>query len=293
MAQTINWYGPFNTTERLKRTFSLLNLVFLTAVAVLLFSELRFNWCEQITGAYLASCNENRPETGTAWQAGKSNSRARTHLKSIVNDRQTAARNASEASTFAELSSGILPGQWANLDKDHFKQLYLDLPDAYARELIHPTDLVWLFGTEDVNRIFCKSRSNGLAIFFLDSRNRVIRKVLVDNDRLAFFEKQERPLDQRLDTLPQFTSRIFPARRFFKVLQELPGDINEDLIVDPSKLIRQEGTIVRAGISGEAESGYIRMGFEFLHNGETTTVLVKGREWAVWRLTMSLTGEKP
>lgn len=288
----IKWHEPFKISEWLKRTFSFLNMAMFIIVAALLFSELRFDWCEQLTGSYLASGNKERPEIGTVWKAGQSSSRAHTHLKNIISDRQNTARYASEASSFAELASGILPGQWTNLDKEHFKKLYLDLPNSYARELIQPTELIWLFGTSDLNRIFCKSTSKGIIVYFLDAKNRVIKKISLNNNRLAFLEKQELPFKGNLEEIPGFKNRIFPAKLFFKVLLELPEDIGEELIINPAKLIKQKGKIVRAGIWDEAESGYIKMGFEFNNNGEKTIVFVKGREWAVWRLSLGLTGVK-
>ncbi|MEA2059488.1 MAG: hypothetical protein U9P10_02980 [Thermodesulfobacteriota bacterium] len=291
MTQNKKWHEPFEPSEWLKRIFSCLNTVIFIGAALFIFSELRFDWCEKLTGSYLAMSNANRPETGTVWKAGKSSYRAKAHLKNIIDDRHTSARNAGEAGSFLELSSKILPGQWTHLESPHFKQLYLDLPDSYAREIIDPAELIWLFGTTDLNRILCKSKPGGIVIYFLDTGNRVIRDIELDADRLAFIEEKERPFKANLDAIPEFKNRIFPAEKFFSVLLDLPGDINHDLMINPGKLLRQPGKILRAGISEEADSGYIKMGFEFYHKGETTIVTVKGREWAVWRLSLSLTGE--
>ncbi|MBU2454693.1 MAG: hypothetical protein KJ668_15405, partial [Proteobacteria bacterium] len=65
-----------------------------------------------------------------------------------------------------------------------------------------------------------------------------------------------------------------------------------DLIVNPEALLAQEGKITRVGIWNEAENGYIKLGFEFQEKNSTQVVFVKGREWAVWQVSLNLKGEE-
>ena len=45
------------------------------------------------------------------------------------------------------------------------------------------------------------------------------------------------------------------------------------------------------GVGNSAQDGFISLGFEFRHMGESRVVAVKAREWAVWQLTLVLKGE--
>lgn len=284
------WYEPTKTGEWLRRILSFTNLLILCVTTILIISELRFDWCELMIGRYLASLNSSRPETGAVWKAGEQSSRAHTFLKNIIEERQNAARYAQEATSFAELASGILPGQWANIDKEHFKRLYLAIPATSASELITPEELIWLFGGGTLTRIFCEGKPYGLEIFFLNSENRVLRQITLNKAKMEKIEKNEAIFKGALEQIPEFQGRIYPAELFFKVLLALPQDIMPDLITTPQKLLNQHGTIIKAGIWNEASSGYIKLGFEFKDNGKSVVLFVKAREWAVWRLSSNLTG---
>ncbi len=289
---TGNWYEPTTISEWLKRIHSFANLLILSSVAILIISELRFDWCEIMIGRYLASLNSSRPEIGAVWKAGEQSSRAHTFLKNIIEERQNAARYAQESTSFAELASGILPGQWANIDKEHFKRLYLSIPSSAASELIPPAELLWLFGSGNVTRIFCEGKPYGLEIFFLNSANRSLRQLTLNRSKMEKIERNESPFRGTLEQIPEFQGRIYSSERFFKALLELPQDIIPDLITTPQKLISQQGVITRAGIWNEAVSGYIKLGFEFKDNGKNVVLFIKAREWAVWRLSSNLTGLK-
>ncbi|MBF0302232.1 MAG: hypothetical protein HQK73_04265 [Desulfamplus sp.] len=288
---TGNWYEPTKTSEFLRRILSFSNLLILCTAAAFIISELRFDWCELMIGRYLASLNSSRPETGAVWKAGEQSSRAHTFLKNIIEERQNAARYAQEATSFAELASGILPGQWANIDKEHFKRLYLSIPLPAASELITPSELIWLFNGGVVTRIFCEGKPYGLEIFFLNSANRALRQITLNSSKMEKIEKNESVFKGTLDQIPEFKGRIYHAERFFKVLLELSQDIVPDLITTPQKLINQQGTLTRAGIWNEAASGYIKLGFEFKdNNGKSVVLFIRAREWAVWHLSSNLTG---
>lgn len=286
----IRWYEPIDPADWIKRSVSLPNLIVLFLSALILFSELRFDWCEQMIGRYLASLNYRRPEIGTVWKRGERASRAHAYLDARAEDLQNAARHAREVSSFAQLAETIPAGQWTLLDKDLFRNLYFSLPDTAASELIPAVELLWLYKEGRLERIFCSRSDTGLDIFFLDSGNQVIRSIGMDRAHLQTSEAKPGMAPGTLDEMPEFAGRIYPAQRFFSALVQLPDEIIPDLIPFPERLLREQGTIVRAGIGNEATGGYIRLGFEFQRSGDSSVVFVKAREWAVWRLGMMLTG---
>ncbi len=288
----IDWYEPIGISAWIRRTLSMFHLLLFSVLAVLVVSEFRFDWGEQLLGRYLASTNDLRPETGIIWKTGNQAQRAHTYLDTIVTERQNQARTAQEATSFSELARVVLPGQWTGLDRERFKSLYLDLPDDMATKLIPPAELVWLFGSPGLNRIFCQGKPQGLEIYFLGSDNRVIRQLDLDHQFLSDLENQETSFTGTLESMPGFAGRIYPADLFFKALLSLPMEVLPDLITTPEPLLREQGNIVRAGIWNEANSGYIRLGFEFHANSGTKVVLVRAREWAVWRLSMALAREE-
>lgn len=290
------WYEPVTFGEWIKRGFSLLNLLILSTATLLVISELRFDWCETMIGRYLAAINEIRPETGAIWEAGEQSSKAHTYLATIIEERQNAARYAQEATSLSELASGILPGQWANVDKEHFKRLYLSLPQETASDLISPTRLIWLYGGprlhdgKGLHRIFCEGKAKGLEIFFLDDQNRVLHHIDLTQKRLHALERGNEPITGVLEDYPEFQGRIYPADLFFDAVFKLPDEMLPDLIHTPQTLLESRGEIVRIGIWNEVESGYIRLGFELEIDDVRKVKLIRAREWVIWRLSSLLTG---
>ena len=291
------WYEPVTFGEWIKRSFSLLNLLILSTAALLVISELRFDWCELMIGRYLAAINETRPETGAIWKAGEQSSKAHTYLKTIIEERQNAARYAQEATSLSELASGILPGQWANVDRDHFKRLYLALPSETASELISPTRLIWLYGGpqlhegKGLHRIFCEGKAKGLEIFFLNDQNRVLHHINLTQSKLNALEKGDEPVRGVLEDFPEFQGHIYPADLFFDAVFKLPNEMLSDLITTPQMLLESRGDIIRVGIWNEVESGYIRLGFELETEKQRMVKFVRAREWVIWRLSTLLTGK--
>jgi len=301
------WHEPFKISEWVKRSFSILNMTCLLIAAVFLLSEFRLDWCERITGNYIATSNSTRPETGIIWKTGKQASNAHLHLNDIIQNRQNTERKAKQASSFSDLAQKLLPGQWANLDETRFKQFYLAMPDSVAKKIIRPVELVWVLSSKNIKRIFCEGKSNGMEIYFLDQNNRVIHQINFNKPMIDQAEKEEAPFKGRLNDIKEFEGHIYPADIFFKAVLSLPREMISSLIINPRKLLMEKGKIIKAGISNEAQSGYIKMGFEFNTGNSTVNstvdsavnnengsevVFIKGREWAVWRLNMLLAGEK-
>lgn len=285
---TRQWYEPLNFSEWLKRTFSILNIVVFILTSTFIFSEFRFDWFENLVGSYLTSTNELRPETGAIWETGKQASNAHEYLNKIISKKEDVRQSVHKASTFLELVSEILPGEWVTLEKKRFKTLYLALKKSTALKIIKPAQLLWLLKGSAIDRIFCEGIPQGIKIYFIDSENRVIKQIDLKKKELIAIENAGRPVAGELYDMEGFLGRIYPAAQFFEVLFALPAEILPDLIVNPEILLSQDGKIVNIGIWNEAENGYIKLGFEFEEKGGKKVVFIKGREWAVWQLSLNL-----
>jgi hypothetical protein len=288
----IQWYEPSTLTEWFKRAFSVLNLTVILITFVFVFSEFRYNWCEHLIGTYLSSMNHSRPEKGTIWETGDKTSKANTHLKKIIDKQQSTTQQALKSSSFLELASGVTPGEWVNLDKEHFKKLYIQLPDFTADKLIPSAKLLFLLNNPELDRIFIEGHEDKtLKIFFLNSDNLVLESIALNKQ---MFETPETGIQfinkASLDDFEEFKNRIYPADQFFRAMDDLSFDKINDLIEDPDILLEKKGRIIRAGIWNETEAGYIKLGFEYQHKSQTNVLLVNGREWVVWELVINLKG---
>ncbi|MCP4672366.1 MAG: hypothetical protein GY857_13805 [Desulfobacula sp.] len=289
---TRQWYEPLGFFEWLKRAFSFLNIAVFMITAIFLISELRFDWCENIVGSYLASSNESRPKTGVIWETGKHTSNAHEYLNTIINKKEDTQANVHGASSFSNLVSGILPGAWVTLEKDHFKTLYLTLDKSMAAKILDPAQLVWLLKGSMLDRIFCEGITGGIKIYFIDSENRVIKQIELENQDTLDLERGKQAVTGELSEMEGFSGRIYPAEHFFNAVFKLPTDILPDLMVDPEILLEQKGRIINVGIWNITQNGYIQLGFEFEEMGSKKIVFIKGREWAVWQLNLYLKGDE-
>ena len=287
-----NWYSPFTPGEGAKRFFSLLNLALAALVLLACASEFRFDWAERLVGQYLMTLNTSRPETGGIWEAGRQTLNAHQSLNRIITKKQSTLRSVREAESFAALAGRLVPGEWANLDRSQFKALFSSLPAGIRDSLVEPARLVWLMTTEVVDRIFCEGQMGGMAVYFIDTDNRVVYQFRLEKKDLSS-DTLPRGTHTRLDDMPGVFSRILPAEQFFNALFRLPGEMVSELVGNPDLLLRQEGSLRRVGIGDIAENGYIRLGFEFVGLDGTWVVQIQAREWAVWQLNLTLKGEGP
>ncbi len=286
-----HWYQPLTLSEWLKRTFSVLNMAVVLLTAGFIFSEFRTDWFEQIVGAYLVSTNADRPETGVVWEVGKQASSAHQYLNTIISKKETIRRNVNQSDSFSALASNLLPGEWVILETNQFKSLYLALGKSMAFKIIDPVRLVWLLNGDSLDRIFCEGVKGGIKLLFIDSENRVIQEIDLNQEDIADIETGDRPVPGILTDMAEFRGRIYPAAVFFNEVLKLPSDIIPDLMLNPDTLLRQEGKITRVGIFNEAVNGFIRLGFEFDTPEGKQLLFLKGREWAIWQLSLNLKGD--
>jgi len=251
-------------------------------------SEWQMRWGEHLVGAYLAAGNDKRPEIGTVWETEDRTALAQTYLKTIADSQEETTQYAREASSFIQLASGILPGQWTHISRTHFKQLYLALPEPAADQLIPPLELVWLFNGKDIDKIFCEGKSHGLNIYFLTPENRVIKKIFLSRETLATLDQDTTVFKGSLEDIQGFAGTIYPANQFFNTTLTLPPETRSELIIRPQRLLPDRGKISRVGIWPDHASPYVKMGFEVHGRKGTMVIFTKGRHWAVEQLLQRL-----
>ncbi|MEK6194262.1 MAG: DUF2184 domain-containing protein [Deltaproteobacteria bacterium] len=288
-----NWSEPGDLNEWVRRVFAIRPLLVCLFFLALLISELRFDWMEQTMGNFLVSTNSRRPESGTIWETGRQTREARKTLDQIVSDRQTSQQETRQAESFKEIAATILPDQWVMISPDQFRRLYLQLNPETAAEIISSFDLLELINRENWDRTYFEKDGNGLNIYLLDTENRVQRQLTIPSDLLYGMGESQVEMDQSLDNMPQFGSRIYPADLFFQTLDHLGDAVRKDAIPQPNQLLRFPGRITRVGISGQGFSGFTELGFEIESTTHRIVILMNGHERAVLRLRSNLEGREP
>ena len=286
-----DWARPHTIRQWLKRLFGLQAIVFSLLVVLIAVSELRFDWIEEAVGAYLATTNDRRPKIGAIWEKGKQATTARQALEQIVTDRQANRRDALGAETFTQLAARIPEGQGTMLSPDHFKKLYLKLPGEIAREITSPFELLSLSSRETWDRTYFENKAGELQIYLLDAENRVLWQMTITPELLRYMDRKNASSATTLSDLPQFRDRIYKADHFFKILADLPADIRKGVLPHPERLLAMPGQLLRVGISDEATSGFIELGFELDTGTQREVVLFQGQEWAVWHIRSTLEGK--
>jgi len=280
----MNWTEPKSYSEWIQRLISVRALMMSMFFLVLIVSELRFDWIEKTIGFYLVSTNTVRPESGAIWEIGKQTRTAQRAIDKIVSDRQSSYREAGNATSFKQIAATIQPEEWLLVPPDLFRSLYLELPPELAREIVPPFELLALINDQDWDRTYFEKDGEGLNIYLLNQDNRVLRKLQISADLLYLMAHSEIQVGQTLDAFSVFSGRIYDSDYFFEVLKTLTPEVRQGVIRRPEQILSIPGRIIRVGISDEALSGYIQIGFEIESGTQRLLILIQGHEWAVWRL---------
>jgi len=287
-----DWVSPQDTGEWFRRVLALRPILLVFLISGIFMLELRFDWVERALGSYLVTTNSVRPESGAIWEKGKQTLTARKTLEQIVTDRQTTQRVARGATTFQQIAAKVSPGQGVMLSGDHFRKLYLNLPQDFAREIISPFGLLQLSSQGQWRRTYIEKSGEGLMVYLLDGNNRVLRQLNIFSRFLVHFERRDTVQVETLENLPSFEKRIYAADRFFDALSAFPEEVRRSMLPNPESLLEIPGQIVRVGISDEAVSGFIELGFEIINSSQRNVIILQGHEWAVWRLRLHLEDKK-
>lgn len=253
-------------------------------VAGILILEMRFDWVERTVGTYLVTTNTARPESGAVWEKGRRTRTAQKNLEKIIAERQASQLEARSAETFSQIAAGLTAGQGAMLSAERFRRLYLELPRSVSREIISAFDLLKIAGRGNWRRTYFEKSGDDLVAYLLDAENRVLREIDVPSPVLQQMDREDSVKAETLEDLADFKNRIYAADRFFEALAALPEEIRRNVILYPERLLKPSGRITRVGISDEAVSGTIELGFEFVMGTRRQVFLAQGQEWAVWKL---------
>jgi hypothetical protein len=291
MTIVTDWAEPKTIKEWSQRVFALRPILLILLVTGILILEMRFDWVERILGAYLVTTNAARPESGAVWEKGHRARTAQINLEKIITDRQTSQREARSAQSFAQIAAGLSAGQGAMLSAERFRQLYLEMLPTVSQEIISTFDLLKIAGQGNWRRTYFEKDGDDLIAYLLDGENRVLREIDIPSNVLPQLGRQDSAAAETLEDLPIFKNRIYPAARFFEALAAFPDEIRRNMILNPAALLIPSGQIMRVGISDEAVSGYIDLGFEFANGTRRQVVLAQGQDWAVWRLRSYIEGK--
>jgi hypothetical protein len=285
------WFEPINMKDWLQRVFAMRPILLTLLVGGLIILEMRFDWVERTVGAYLVTTNAVRPESGAVWEKGRRTRTAQKNLEKIISERQTSQLEARSAETFSQIAAGLTAGQGAMLSAERFRQLYLAMPRSASREIISAFDLLKIAGRGNWRRTYFEKSGDDLVAYLLDAENRVLRQIDVPSAILQQMDREDSARAETLEDLANFKNRIYAADRFFEALAALPEEIRRNVILYPETLLKPTGRITRVGISDEAVSGTIELGFEFVMGTRRQVFLARGQEWAVWKLRSFLTGK--
>jgi hypothetical protein len=288
-----DWAEPKSVKEWSRRLFALRPILLTLLVSSILVLEMRFDWVERTLGAYLVTTNTARPESGAIWEKGHQTRTAQKTLEKIVTDRQNSQREARNAATFSQIAANLSAEQGAMLSADRFRRLYLKLPRTISREIISAYDLLKIAGDGNWRRTYFEKNGEGLTVYLLDDQNRVLRQIDVTSGLMLQPDRESSAAVDNLEELPKFKNRIYSANRFFEALFAFPDETRRNMILNPEALLEPAGKIVRVGISDEAVSGYIQLGFEFINGTRRQVILAQGLEWAIWQLRSNLEDRTP
>ena len=283
-----DWAEPRDVNELSRRIFALRPILLTVLVGFLFISELRYDWLERALGTYLVSTNHMRPESGAIWEKGRQTRRAQKTLEKIVSDKQTSQREARSATSLKQIAANVLTDQGVVLSADHFRRLYIKMPQTLASEIISPYDLLQLSSGGHWRRTYFEKSGQGLVAYLLDAGNRVLVQLEIPPNLFLQLESGNVSQAETLSDLTNFENRIYPSERFFKALETFPEEARRSIVPHPERLLELPGKIRRVGISDEAVSGFIEIGFEITDGTHSTVIRVQGNEWAVWRLRAQL-----
>ena len=273
------WSEPQDLKTWMVRGLSLRGTVLFLSVLAILISEVRFSWVEVLVGRYLAATNSQRPESGSVWEQGR--------LK-MVTRQLTAQREAREASSLAQLIDGLSATQGAMISAEQFKTLYLQIPEAAARNLFSPILMLRISAEKSWDRVYMERENGQVGIYLLDRGNNVLSYKTLTDQQLKSTGTEPHILSGNLDKQPEFAGRIYPADRFFMALDSLAPETQRGVLPQPGTLLSAQGTPLRVGVSDEVEADMIRIGIEMDTPQGRQIVLAMGQEWAVWQVRMLL-----
>lgn len=284
----MRWFEPQGVKEWMQRGFSLRLGLLLAVIVMLVVTELRFDWLEKSVGAYLATTNEKRPESGAIWDLGHQTQTARKNLAEIIGDNNSAQPEARAAENFSQVLSGLSAENGISISAAHFRKLYDNLPAVLSQELLSPYSLLQLEAQADWVRTYFTKSDNQIHMYLLDRENQVLKEVAISQDLANYIIKGEIAIAGSLKSFADFATHIYPADLFFNVMETLPEALRRAILPQPEVLLNTKGKLLNVGISSEEVGGSVAIGFEYEQDGEQKVILVQGRQEDVEQLRAKL-----
>ncbi len=282
------WSEPQDLKTWMARGLSLRGTVLFLSLLAILISEVRFSWVEVLLGRYLAVTNSHRPESGSVWEQGRLKQVATQTLEQMVTQQLTTQREAREASSLAQLIDGLSESEGAMISAAQFKSLYIQIPEAAARNLFSPILMLRISAEKSWDRVYMERENGQVGIYLLDRGNNVLSYKTLTDQQLKSTGSEPHILAGTLDEQPEFAGRIYPADRFFMALDTLAPETQRGVLSQPGTLLSAQGTPLRVGISDEVTADMIRIGIEMDTPQGRQIILAMGQEWAVWQVRMLL-----
>lgn len=287
---TIPWYFPPNFKAWRKRLLAPRAVVLLLIITALAIAELRFDWMESALGNYLVTTNPQRPKSGAIWDQGREADQARQTLAQYSSQRQNSQIEVRRSTSLGQVVASIVDEKGAMISAEHFVELYLKLPPAISHEMISPYTLLDKLSEGRWQRTFFELRNQQLLVYLLDAQNQVIHRLDVGQVLLGYIERGEVSVGTSLDRMADFAAHLYPAERFFKVLNALSAEVRGRIVARPEDLLRVSGRIRRVGISDSPLADTVDLGFEVEDLDGPKVILMQGRYEDVRRLQHALEG---
>lgn len=285
------WYAPENLNAWHRRLISPRAVVLVLLMAALLITELRFSWCEIVVGDYLVTTNAYRPKSGTIWEQDREADSARQTLAQYADQRQNVMREVRQAETMGQVIANIGPGKGVMISADHFLELYLKLPPVLSHEIVSAYTLLTYTSTGQWQRTFIERQDQQVLVFMLDGQNQVVYRLSIGSVLLGHIERGEVAIRAGLDQLSDFAAHIYPAERFFEVLNTYPQQMRQEILAHPEELLRINGRIRRVGISEVGLGDSVDLGVEVEDAEGLKVILIQANAGSVRQLQQSLDGD--
>lgn len=288
-----SWYTAFSTRQWLGRTFCARNLVLVGIFCLVLAGEFYFGWIEMAVGAYLASTNSRRPESGTVWQWRHKTLQARRKLESLVTNPDFTEDSDDDVRGLARIFGQAASGSPVMLAAGRFISLYRRLPPQLGEEIASAFELLNLQTGRNWTRTYVEADGNGVTLYHLDQGNQVLSKTHIGPELLEYLARGQAMVPGSLESMQDFRGHIFPAADFFKALMKLPENVSRKVIERPDALLEFGPRILRAGISSEDSADKVTIGFEIELDGRSQVMMLQADKEAVSRLRRLLAGSDP
>lgn len=283
-----SWKAPKSKQKAGRRIFSLRALLLVFVLAVVVITEVQFDWAEALIGTYLGKTNTSRTQSGKLWEESRQTDKAINNLEQIVINRKSIQKVAQGADTLSQVISNIPNEEGVMISKDQFRRLYFKLPPILSQELMSPYALLKLITDGRWDRTYFDKTGEDLNIYILDNGNKVLHQLSIVSDLVEHLKRGEVSIDGRLDNLGDFATHIYSADRFFAMLESMMPQVKDGILSDPQTLLRISGKITRVGISEVVNGHTVEIGFEIDTGSGYKVLIVEGKEWDVFQLRKRL-----